>query len=132
MRKEICDFWIGNFESRDAYFNFFGEDPNFYEDEDDIEEKYISRFAESQGVNWIDHDFMESGFEDGNEAFIDKFKKYSYADQWIVEVSIKVKETDLKKINTIVFISKGRIHKPVSVFTSAISLQYIGQIEYNI
>jgi len=131
-RKEICDFWIGNFESRDVYFNFFGEAPNFYQDEDDTEEKYISKFAESQDVNWIDHDFMESGFEDDNEAFVEKFKKYSYSDQWIQEVSAKASEIGLNKINTVVFISKGRIQKPTSVFTPEFSLQYIGQIEYSI
>ncbi|MBO9700349.1 MAG: immunity 22 family protein [Sporocytophaga sp.] len=132
MRKEVSDFWIGSFDSKDEYFNFFGENPDFYQDEDDIEEKYISKFAESQSENWIDHDFMESGFEDGNGTFIERFKKYSYSDQWITELSGKAKESDLKKINTIVFITKGRIKKPVSISTSEYSLQYIGQIEYYI
>ncbi|WP_028978616.1 immunity 22 family protein [Sporocytophaga myxococcoides] len=132
MRKEVSDFWVGNFEREDAYFNFFGENPDFYQEENDIEEKYISKFAESQNENWIDHDFMESGFEDGNESFIERFKKYSYSDQWIAEVFDKAKETNLKKINTIVFITKGRIQKPTSILTPEYSLLYIGQIEYNI
>jgi len=41
-RKEICDFWIGTFESSSDYFDFLGEDPEFYKNEEiDITEIHL-------------------------------------------------------------------------------------------
>ena len=131
-RTEICDFWIGKFNNSNDYFDFVGENPAFYQDETDIDEKHISKFAKSQGENWIDHDFMESGFENGEDSFLERFNKYSYSDQWIKKLSEKVSATDLSNINTVIFITKGRIKNPTSVSESNFALQYIGQIEYNI
>lgn len=62
MRTEISYFWFGRFESEEDYFDFVGEDETYYED-DDFEEKYISEFAKSQSEHFLDHDFIESGFE---------------------------------------------------------------------
>ncbi|MGE6354592.1 hypothetical protein ACQKCJ_12075 [Flavobacterium sp. NPDC079362] len=86
MRTETSHFWFGKFRSEAECFNFLGENETYYE-EDDIkeEDKYISEFARSQSENFLDHDFMESGFENENVSFEEKFSKYSYADQWIVE-----------------------------------------------
>ena len=132
IRKENCDFWVGNLENIDDYFDFLGEDPEFFQDDTDIDEKFISKFAKSHGENWIDHDFMESGFENEESSFFEKFKKYSYSSQWISVLSDKAIRTDLININTIVFITEGRIKEPTSVFGPKFTLQYVGQIEYNI
>ena len=131
-RTEICDFWIGSFGNSDDYFDFFGENPEFFQDDTDSNEKYISKFAKSQNENWIDHDFMESGFENGKEPFVEKFKKYSYSDQWITVLSDKTGGNALRDINTIIFITKGRIKQPTSVSDAKFMLQYVGQIEYKI
>jgi hypothetical protein len=131
-KKETCDFWIGHFQDSKDYFDFFGENSQFYKDDNDIGEKYISEFAKSQGETWIDHDFTESGFEDGKDSLNDKFKKYSYSDQWIPEVINRTDGISLKDINVIVFVTKGEIEKPTSVTNSKFSLIYIGQIEYDI
>ncbi|MFD1000343.1 immunity 22 family protein [Ohtaekwangia kribbensis] len=131
-RREICDFWIGKFDNSTDYFDFVGENPEFYQDEADIDEKYISKFAKSQRENWIDHDFMESGLENGEESFFERFKKYSYSDQWIKTLSERISETDLSEINTVIFITKGRIKNPISISESNFTLRYIGQIEYTI
>ena len=131
-RKESCDFWIGKFENSNEYFDFIGENPEFYKDEADISEKYISKFAKSQNENWIDHDFMESGYEDGQESFFEKFRKYSYSDKWMRNISEIIGEANLGDINTIVFITTGRIKTPISVSEPKFTLRYIGQIEYDI
>ncbi|MCC9062796.1 immunity 22 family protein [Flavobacterium piscisymbiosum] len=133
MRTEISHFWLGKFKSEDECFDFVGEDNTYYE-EDDIEEKYISEFAKSQGEIFLDHDFMESGFENEAVSFEEKFSKYSYADQWIAEVKNRLhdQKQNLEDINTLVFISKDQIEKPVSVMNSKFDLLYIGEIEYNI
>ena len=131
-RTEICDFWIGTFDNSNDYFDLVGEDPEFYQDERDIDEKYISKFAKYQRENWIDHDFMESGFENGEDSFFERFKKYSYSDQWIKKLFEKANETDLSDINAVIFIRKGRIKNPISIVESKFTLRYVGQIEYNI
>jgi len=75
---------------------------------------------------------MESGFENGNESFAEKFSKYSYSDQWIKVVADKIKEGNLGDINTVVFIRKRGIENPISVSDRKFTLHYIGQIEYDI
>lgn len=131
MRTEISHFWLGKFTSEEEYFDFVGEDEAYYED-DDYEEKYISEFAKSQGENFLDHDFIESGFENEAISFEEKFSKYSYADQWIAEVKNRLNNQNLEDINTLIFISKDQIKNPVSVMNSKFDLLYIGEIEYDI
>ncbi|QLC66547.1 immunity 22 family protein [Flavobacterium sp. LPB0248] len=133
MRTEVCHFWFGKFKSEDEYFDFIGEDESYYS-EDDIEEKYLSEFAKSQDRNHLDHDFMESGFEDENIAFEDKFLKYSYASEWILEAKEKLiqQNQNIEEINTVIFISKDQIKNPISIHNSDFNLLYIGEIEYEI
>lgn len=131
MRTEISHFWLGKFTSEEEYFDFVGEDEAYYED-DDYEEKYISEFAKSQGENFLDHDFIESGFENEAISFEEKFSKYSYADQWIADVKNRLNNQNLEDINTLIFISKDQIGNPVSIINSKFDLLYIGEIEYDI
>ncbi|MFG4001002.1 immunity 22 family protein [Flavobacterium aquidurense] len=133
MRTEISHFWLGKFKSEKEYSDFLGESETYYED-DDIEENYISEFAKSQNENFLDHDFMESGFENEAVSFEEKFLKYSYAEQWIPEVKnrLRYQNQNLEDINTLVFISKDQIEKPVSIGNLQFDLLYIGEIEYNI
>ncbi|MBF4483937.1 MULTISPECIES: immunity 22 family protein [unclassified Flavobacterium] len=133
MRTEISHFWLGKFKLEEEYFDFVGEDEAYYED-DDYEEKYISEFAKSQDEHFLDHDFIESGFENEAISFEEKFLKYSYAKQWIVEAKERLMNLNqnLEEINTLVFISKNQIKNPVSIMNSKFDLLYIGEIEYNI
>ena len=91
MKTETSHFWLGKFKSEEEYFDFVGEDNAYYED-DEVEEKFISDFAKSQGENFLDHDFMESGFENEAISFEEKFLKYSYAKQWIAEVKKRLSD----------------------------------------
>lgn len=133
MRTETSHFWLGKFKSEEEYFDFVGENNAYYK-EGNIDEKYLSEFAKSQNEHFLDHDFMESGFENEAVSFEEKFLKYSYADQWITEVKSRLKDLNQNtdEINTLVFISKGQIEKPVAVINSEFDLVYIGEIEYEI
>ncbi len=132
MRTEISHFWLGFFEKENDFFDFLGEDPNYYNDESDLEEKYISKFAESQGENWIDHDLMECGFQSSDFPFAERFKGYSYSKKWIPEIERRIKTPKIEKVNSIVFVSKRAIKKPIDVIRANFSLIYIGEIEYEI
>ncbi|WP_394775966.1 immunity 22 family protein [Flavobacterium sp.] len=133
MKTETCHFWFGKFESEKEYFDFVGEDPAFYEDEvSDEDQKYISEFAKSQNENFLDHDFIESGFENQDISFEDKFVGYSYSDKWILEAQNRLVDQNLQEINTIIFISKNQIETPVTITNSKFRLLYIGEIEYEI
>jgi len=133
MRTEISHFWLGKFKSEEEYLDFVGENSTYYE-EDDIKEKYISEFAKSQNEHFLDHDFMESGFENEAISFEEKFLNYSYAEQWIAEVKNRLKDLNQNPdgMNALVFISKDQIEKPVAVTNSEFDLVYIGEIEYEI
>lgn len=133
MRTEISHFWFGKFNSEQTYIDFFSESKSYYENEN-IDDQYISEFAKSQGENFLDHDFVESGFENQDILFEDKFVDYSYGDQWILEAKNRLvaQNQNLKEINTVVFISKDQIEKPISITNSKFELHYIGEIEYEI
>ena len=129
MDTQILDFWVGNFKSEEDLERFADEDEQFYleEDSDDV---YISRFAESQDTIWFDQDFIEYGFAEGDYTLNQKFTDYSFADEWLPELMHKINECNLKfDINSLIFVSQGQIPKPKSVETDDFSLVYLGGIE---
>lgn len=133
MRTGISHFWIGNFKNKYDFNNFFREDESYYDDEREIDEKYISEFAKSQDINWLEHDFLECGFEDKDISFEEKFSKYSYAEEWINELKKRMEQNRIDfQSNTIAFIAKDKIEKPVSIKKSDFHLIYLGEIEYKI
>jgi len=130
MDTGILDFWVGNFQSEEDFYDFVEEDEKFYleEDSDDV---FVSKFAESQDTIWFDQDLIEYGFEDGNTGIYEKFANYSFAEQWLPVLINRLNEINPDfDINTLVFVSKGQIPKPVSVENDFFKLTYIGGIEY--
>ena len=57
MNTKSLDFWVGNFNSENDFYEFVEEDENYYKKEES-EEKYISKFAKYQGMIWLDYDFV--------------------------------------------------------------------------
>lgn len=132
MEKEISHFWLGYFKNEDDFNNFAEEDESYYIEEEN-EDLYVSKFAESQKIQWFDYDFLEYGFEDENLGIYEKFTDYSYADQWLPIVEQKINELGLETpVNAIIFGTKNVIPNPVSVNEEEYALYYIGEIEYNI
>lgn len=132
MEKEISHFWLGYFKNEDDFNDFVEEDESYYIEEEN-EDLYVSKFAESQKIQWFDYDFLEYGFEDENLGIYEKFTDYSYADQWLPIVEQKINELGLETpVNAIIFGTKNVIPNPVSVNEEEYALYYIGEIEYNI
>ncbi|MEN4759993.1 immunity 22 family protein [Chryseobacterium sp. C39-AII1] len=130
MNTGILDFWVGNFNSEEDFYDFVEEDEKFYleEDSDDI---FVSKFAETQDTIWFDQDLIEYGFEDGNTSIYEKFANYSFAEQWLPILINRLNEINPDfDINSLVFVSGGQVPKPVSVENDFFSLTYIGGIEY--
>ncbi|WP_332454010.1 immunity 22 family protein [Chryseobacterium aquaticum] len=126
MNRQILDFWVGNFRTAEDFENFVEEDENYYIEEES-DDTYISKFAESQDTVWFDQDLMEYGFEQS----IQHFSEYSFAEQWLPVLYNRVNEMNLTfEINSLVFVSQGQIPKPVSVETDDFSLIYLGGIEF--
>jgi len=126
MNRQILDFWVGNFRTAEDFENFVEEDENYYIEEES-DDTYISKFAESQDTVWFDQDLMEYGFE----QTIQHFSEYSFAEQWLPVLYNRVNEINLKfEVNSLVFVSQGQIPKPVSVETDDFSLIYLGGIEF--
>ncbi|WP_312389955.1 immunity 22 family protein [Chryseobacterium sp.] len=130
MNTGILDFWVGNFNSEEDFYDFVEEDEKFYleEDSDDV---FVSKFAETQDTIWFDQDLIEYGFEDGNTSIYEKFANYSFAEQWLPILINRLNEINPDfDINSLVFVSGGQVPKPVSVENDFFSLTYIGGIEY--
>ncbi|MFK7970519.1 MAG: immunity 22 family protein [Bacteroidia bacterium] len=121
-------FWVGRFVNENIFHDFFEE--VFTDNDDDP----ISRFAESQNEIWIDHDFMEIGFEEINNSIADRFKNYSYADKWIEPFEKKLNEKDLTNVNVIIMVSydndRSQISSPKSHKEEGLQIIFLGEIEY--
>ena len=131
MKTEKCHFWVGRFETQNLYFDFVAEDESLYELEDS-DDAPISKFAKSQGEIWIDHDFMETGFEEPTDDIKKQFSKYSYAYNWGEELERRCSTLKLDNINTLIFLNQDQISSPTSVEGAGFKLEYIGVIEYKI
>jgi len=131
-RKETSDFWVGIFNNQDDFYAFVGENPDYYNEDDGSETKYISTFAESQGQGWIDHDFMEVGYNSDETDFATRFTGHSYADQWISEIAGRVSSLGLGGVNAIIMVTKGLIKEPKSVVRDNFVLTHVGNVEYPI
>lgn len=132
MNTDTLDFWVGNFQSEEDFYDFVEEDENYYllEESDDI---HISKFAASQDTVWLDHDFVEYGFEAGNLTIYEKFADYSFAEQWLPILVNRLNEINLKfEVNCIIFLNRGQVPKPVSVEDDFFSLAYVGAIEFSV
>lgn len=126
MDRQILDFWVGNFRTEEDFFQFVEEDENYYIEEES-DDTYISKFAESQETVWFDQDLMEYGFEQS----IQHFSEYSFADQWLPVLYNRINEMNLKfDINSLVFVSQGQVPQPKSVENDVFSLVYLGGIEF--
>lgn len=126
MNKQILDFWVGNFQTEEDFYNFVEEDENYYTNEES-DDSYISKFAESQDTVWFDQDLLEYGFEKG----IQHFAEYSFAEQWLPVLVNRMNEMNLKfEVNSLIFVSHGQIPQPKSVENDDFSLSYLGGIEF--
>ena len=126
MSVQVLDFWVGNFRTEEDFFQFVEEDENYYIEEES-DDTYISKFAESQDTLWFDQDLMEYGFEQS----VQHFSEYSFAEQWLPVLYNRINEMNLKfDINSLVFVSQGQIPQPKSVENDELSLVYLGGIEF--
>lgn len=126
MNTQILDFWVGNFRAEEEFYQFVEEDENYYMEEES-DDRFISKFAESQDTVWFDQDLIEYGFEES----IQHFSEYSFAEQWLPVLYNRLNEMNLKfDINSLVFVSQGQIPQPKSVENDDFSLIYVGGIEF--
>lgn len=130
MKKITLLFWVGKFETEDGFFDFFAEDDDYYNEENDTEEKFLSAFAQSQGETWLDHDLMEPGFSTTGSSFKEKFKSASYASNWADALQLRSGHLNIDAINTVVMMDQGEIEAPRSVKGDGFFLEYIGEIEF--
>jgi hypothetical protein len=129
MPNQTTHFWVGKFENQSLFDQFFEE--SYSENDEDS----ISKFAESQDETWIDHDFLEMGFENLNLPLREKFANYSYADRWIAEFEKKVQEKGISEINTILMCNEDKdniqINSPKSFSGDGYRLEYLGKINFD-
>jgi len=119
--------WVGNFENEMIFENFFVEIYSENEDEP------ISHFSKSQNEGWLDHDFIEKGYDKSDLSFKDKFEQYSYSEKWISFVNDELRNRNLDNTNAIVLVSSDgelpQITFPNSYYDKRIKLEYLGEVK---
>jgi hypothetical protein len=131
-RTETCDFWIGVFPSEEAFSEYVGEDPAYYELVDTAAAVPLSRFIREQGMDWFDHDLVEMGFKANAGSVGELVRGHSYADQYTDELARRAERAGLSGANGFLFIRGGEIAEPRSVTTAEFDFRYVGQIVYRI
>ncbi|MFK8005435.1 MAG: immunity 22 family protein [Saprospiraceae bacterium] len=128
MSKIKAQFWGGKFINENVFKDFFEE--RYTEDDNES----ISKFAESQNETWIDHDFLEIGFEITGKNIKEKFIDYSYAEKWINTFEKKLIEKNISDVNAIIMVNYdneiSQIKFPKSHRDENLQIEYLGEIEY--
>ena len=131
-RTETCDFWIGEFPDEDAFSEYVGEDPDYYQRMSEDDDVALSRFIADQGQLWYDHDMIEMGFNADAKSVNELVEGYSYADQYTEQLAELAAQTGLSNLNAFLFIRAGEIENPRSIKTDQFDFRYVGQITYKI
>lgn len=131
-RTETCDFWVGVFPSEEAFSQYVGEDPQYYELSDTENAIPLSRFIGDQGENWFDHDLTEMGFKADVGSVAELVRGHSYSDQYADELTWRAAEIGCAKANGFLFIRGGEISIPRSVSGDDFTFHYVGKITYRI
>lgn len=139
-KRHTSQFWVGKFDTQNRFADFVGEDPDYWSEENEDNDDYpLSPFIASQNQTWFDHDFMESGFNNFEGNIKEKFKHYSYADQWAHEVVEMAGKMGIEDFNVFIMMgvdesSKGERYKqvsnPCSYKSKGIDLVYVGEFSY--
>ncbi|WP_185964293.1 immunity 22 family protein [Aliikangiella marina] len=139
-KKHTSQFWVGKFDSSERFYNFVGEDPEYWSEENEGRNDFpLSKFIASQNQTWFDHDFIEAGFNQAETGVREKFKAYSYIEQWADRVEEKAKLLGMEDLNA--FIMMGidespkqerhlQVSTPCSYKAEGIKLVYLGEFSY--
>jgi len=119
------DFWLGKFKSKEIFKNFMQENEKYYESEDTNSKIPLSKFIESQGHKWVDHDFLESSFLD-QEILVESIDSIINNCEWIKETEEKAEVKDIKEYNVYVSANEGLFPNPISVYKEDFELIYLG------
>lgn len=138
IERYVAQFWIGTIESEGLFGDFMGENPAYWEAEDPTEEGIpLSRFIESQGETWFDHDFLECGYDNTPGCLTERFSPYSFASQWVPVIEAKMASLGIESINTFIMLgideksdgTRGcQVKHPRAHREAGIDLVFIGEI----
>ncbi len=139
-KRFVAQFWVGTIASEALFGDFLGENPGFWEADDPIEEGIpLSRFIESQGATWFDHDFLECGYSNEPGSLMERFHPHSYASQWVPVAEERMASLSIEAINTFVMLGIDeqpdgtrhyQVEQPRSHREAGIDLVFIGEIGY--
>lgn len=118
---KLVDIWVGDI-APGRQTEYFKED--YIENEDNTP---VSEFAFDQGQTWIDHDFLEIGYNTAANSIDELLKGSSWSDQYREELINLVNEKDVELFNSIVLLNAGEVKYPRSVQKQGIDLHYMGQ-----
>ena len=124
---EIAHFYLGRVSDGLRLTQFLAE--HYGEDDEDAP---LSEFYGSQGEQFCDHDFLESGLRLPGQSLEDFFAPYSYAQSWSGALCRAARAAGLDDANVLIFINHDQIAAPRAVHVAGLALHYMGTLEYAI
>lgn len=119
FRQETLDIWVGYFEEERC--------GNYFEEQYDDDDAPLSEFAGDQEESFIDHDFMEIGFQPSPQSIADLVAGHSWSDEYANELAERVQQSNILRFNCFIFITAGEVQSPRSVSKDGVELHYMGQ-----
>jgi hypothetical protein len=128
MEENVAHFWAGTFENKDLFDAFYAE-------------KYrasttqpVSKFAASQNLTWLDHDFVEAGYQPEDVTAREKFRNYSWANLWMDEFEKRIAAQGITEVNTLIMVFLDKeddpIRTPKAIQQPGINMAYLGKIKF--
>lgn len=118
----VVDLWVGAFASEDDFRAYLSE--SYDEDDGDTP---ISRFAADQGQDFLDHDFIESGFHATAGDLADLIATHSFAASYRVAASDAFVSSGVGSANAVVLAFGRAVSAPRSVEHPSYTLTYLGR-----
>jgi len=118
---KLMHCWIGHFDSMFASSKFFDE---AYPRSDDSP---LSKFIESQGETWYDHDMMYMKSYRESENIANVIKEHT---SWDSELENKCNDISLTEVNLICMLPTDEVKSPCDAAGDGFQLTYFGKINF--
>ncbi|WP_165390265.1 immunity 22 family protein [Thalassococcus sp. S3] len=137
-------FWFGTARDLETFNTLMAERDDYYSEEnEDVEGTRevvgLSAFADAQGEQWYDHDFLEYGFARQGDDLESRFAGHSWVTQWAPRVRERIDPVQLQAVNIYVsmliddndrFGDGMKIAEPRDIVRRDLVLRYLGEIEF--
>jgi immunity protein 22 of polymorphic toxin system len=133
MEQFISAVWLAKFNDSTELSDYVEW---IYPEDEDEQEDPTCMFANDIGINWFDHDFIESGYYGTSSEVLKNIEGHSFVEYYLPDLQQKLNSIDYSDKNSIIILSGIRddINSFLFNFTpiniGKEHLQFVGLFQY--